>query len=236
MMNKIIVTIPAGGRGERLRPITDYIPKPMIPFGNNEKPVLEHIIEWIKKFRINDFVLLVGYKHRQIMNYFRDGDRWGINIKYSIDDAKYKGTGGSLLKAYLNGLFEKFDYVLVWYGDIVADVNIWDLINLHKEKEAEFTIVAVKNYRLPVGLIEVKNDNKIIKVEEKPILNKFVGIGIILFSYNVLSYLKELNKTTFDLAKDFIPFLLRKNIKGYIYQHNGWWIDVGEGLKHYYRG
>lgn len=222
---KCVAAIPAGGRGKRLRPITDYIPKPMLPFGDDEKPVLEHIIEWIKKFGIKDFVLLVGYKHKQIINYFRDGDRWGVNIRYSVDDEKYKGTGGALLKAYKNELFDGFSHVLVWYGDIIANVNIKNLIDEHEKDSCDVTIVATKNYRLPVGVLEV-SDDRVTKIVEKPLLDKLVGIGIFVFNHNILRYLERIG-SDFDMSYHYLPYLLRIGVKIKVYKHDEWWVDMG---------
>ena len=224
---KCVAAILAGGRGIRLRPITDYIPKPMLPFGDDEKPVLEHIIEWIKSFGIRDFVLLVGYKYKQIVNYFRDGDRWDVNIRYSVDDDKHKGTGGALLKAHKNRLFDEFEHVLVWYGDIIAKVNVKDLMNKHEKEKCDVTIVATKKYRLPVGLLKV-SDSIVTQVLEKPVLNEFVGIGIFVFNRSILNYLENVRvrKTSCDIAVDFLPLLLEKNMVIKVYQCDEW-LDVG---------
>ncbi|MDI3501384.1 MAG: mannose-phosphate guanylyltransferase [Thermoanaerobacter sp.] len=225
----VVAAILAGGRGERLRPITDYIPKPMIPVGEEEKPVLEHIIEWIKSFGVKDFVLLVGYRYKQIVNYFRDGDRWNITIRYSVDDDKYKGTGGALLKAYENGLFESFDHILVWYGDVIAKVDVKDLINRHEKEKCDVTIVATKNYRLPVGILNVSDDS-VTEVIEKPVLDKFVGMGIFVFSYEVFEYLKQIG-FNFDISYHYLPFLLQnKNIIVKVYPYTGWWVDIGQSI------
>ncbi|HID04825.1 MAG TPA: nucleotidyltransferase family protein, partial [Aigarchaeota archaeon] len=105
-MNSIVAAILAGGEGRRFRPYTDLIPKPMVPLGAEEKPLLEYIVNWLAGFGITKFVFLVGYRWRQVANYFGDGFRWGVKIDYSVDDDKYTNTGGALAKALMNGLLD----------------------------------------------------------------------------------------------------------------------------------
>ncbi|MEM2875911.1 MAG: sugar phosphate nucleotidyltransferase, partial [Candidatus Bathyarchaeia archaeon] len=85
-----------GGPGKRLRPITYYFQKSMIPIGRRQKPLLEYIVRLFKYYDIKDLTLLVGYKSEQIVNYFDDGDRLGLRITYVKDDEKLRGTGGVL--------------------------------------------------------------------------------------------------------------------------------------------
>ena len=94
----------------------------MIPVGPEEKPLLEHIMRWLSKRGVGDIVLLVGYRWRQVSNYFGDGAGWGVRTKYSIDTEEYKGTGGALLNTWRQGLLSG-NNLLVWYGDILAPVS-----------------------------------------------------------------------------------------------------------------
>src|SRR3989337_1124246 len=87
----------AGGKGERLRPLTADRPKQMVPVG--DKPLLEHQIRWMRREGITDVVLLCGYRHEAIRDYFGDGDRWGLRITYSIEDEPL-GRGGALKKGF----------------------------------------------------------------------------------------------------------------------------------------
>jgi len=99
----ITAVILAGGEGKRFKPYTDIFPKPMFPIGLGEKPLLDIIVNWIKSFGIKDYVFLVGYRWRYIYNYFRNGETFSVNIKYSLDDEEYSNTGGALLKAFKKG-------------------------------------------------------------------------------------------------------------------------------------
>ncbi len=114
----VCAAILAGGKGSRFKPFTDIIPKPLMPIGEDERPILEYIIAWIASYKLKRVVLLVGYKWKQIRNYFGHGERYGVRIEYSVDDAEYSGTGGALLKAYKSGLLRGCRHVLVWYGEI----------------------------------------------------------------------------------------------------------------------
>ena len=89
----------AGGMGTRFRPLTNYVQKCMIPIGDKEKPILEYIIKLYKYHKINDLVLLVGYKFLQIENYFDRGERFGVNLNYIEDKPGWKGSANALLNA-----------------------------------------------------------------------------------------------------------------------------------------
>jgi len=115
------VLILCGGKGTRLRPLTKTIPKPMLEFGG--KPFLEYLIEYYKKNDIKDFILAVGYLKEQIVEYFGNGKKFGVNIKYSFEE-KPLGTGGAVYNAkkYLKGNF------IVVNGDTFTDFEPKDLL------------------------------------------------------------------------------------------------------------
>ncbi len=216
----------AGGKGTRFRPYTDILAKPMMPIGESEKPLLEHIITWLSRHGVKDIILLIGHHGNQIINYFRDGDRWGVNIKYSKDDDGYSGTGGSLLKAYEAGLIGDNDTVLIWYGDIIAKLNVSDLIEKHRSKKADATIVVAMKYQLPVGVAEISGDD-IIRLVEKPWYPVKATIGVLVVESRVLSGVKGILGRSFDIMSDLVPFMIQKNMKIKAYEYNGPWYDVG---------
>ncbi len=224
---KIKAVILAGGEGTRFKPYTDMIPKPMLPLGYLEKPVLEYIIEWINCKGLEEVVILGGYKWRQIFNYFRHGDRHNIHIKYSIDDDQYKGTGGALIKAYKNGLFDNAEALLVWYGDILAPVNITELIHFFKESKADAILTVSKKYKIPVGTIKINEQGYVTQVEEKPSLPIMITIGVFLIATDILANAEDRLGKRFDLMADFFPDILKqgRTIKAYV--HKGWWVDLG---------
>lgn len=217
----------AGGRGTRFHPYTELFPKPMIPVGEEEKPVLEYIVDWLVSHGIRDIVLLVGHRWRYIYNYFGDGSRFGAKIKYSLDEEEgYINTGGAILKAVRKGLVaERF---IIWYGDILATVDLKDLLEYHASKNSDITLVVTSRYKLPVGVAELGNDMSIRNLVEKPEINIYatVGIGVAergVFEGDVESVLGK----GFDFMGDFVPFLIKagRRIHAYIYKDE-WW-DVG---------
>lgn len=224
-MPTIIAAILAGGEGTRFRPYTEIIPKPMIPLGPEEKPILEYIVSWIAGHGIRDIVLLVGYRWRQIANYFHDGARWGVGIRYSIDDERYHGTGGSLVKARRSGLLNA-DTILVWYGDILAPLDIHALLAKHENSRAQATLVLADRYQVPVGVARLEGDD-IIELREKPWLPIHVTIGVLALNPSILDQAANELGTSFDIMADLIPWMIRQGMKVKAYIHQGPWYDVG---------
>ncbi len=214
----------AGGKGTRFHPYTEIIPKPLIPLGSEEKPILEYIVCWLARHGVSDIVLLLGHRWRSIVNYFGCGGRWGVRIRYSIDDDKYSNTGGALLKAYERGLLN--GTTIVWYGDIMAPLNLEDLLSVHQGSGAAATIVVAARYRVPVGVAVVR-DGYIAELREKPWLDMNVTIGILALEPSVLREAGEELGTRFDIMGDMIPWMLRRGypVKAYVY--GGPWWDVG---------
>jgi mannose-1-phosphate guanylyltransferase len=229
-MVRIVAAILAGGEGTRFRPYTDIIPKPMIPIGPEEKPILEYIVKWLKRFGITDIVMLVGYRWKQIKNYFGDGLRFGVHIKYSVDTDEYRGTGGAILNAYKNGSL-KGDVVLVWYGDIVAPINVKNLVDMHVERVADAVIAVADKYKVPVGVAKIEGD-RVVGFEEKPWLNIYVSIAILTISSKVLEKAEDALGKSFDIMGDLIPWMISRNYRVYAYIYKGPWYDIG-GMDQY---
>ncbi len=128
----------AGGLGTRLQPYTFFIPKPMLPLGN--KPLLEHIIEWLKNDENNfdDIIICVSYLHRTIEDYFEDGKRFGIRIEYARSDRPL-ATAGQLLTA------KKFidDRFVCVYGDSIYEFPLTEMINEHDRLGAFISMALV---------------------------------------------------------------------------------------------
>ena len=131
-MNKIKGIVLCGGKGTRLRPLTYYVQKTMVPIGVKQKPLLEYVVRLFKFHGIKDLVFLVNYKSEQIINYFEDGSRFGVNISYVEDDPNSKGTGGAVLTSYESKAVNDKDILLVYYGDILTNMDLTELINFHK--------------------------------------------------------------------------------------------------------
>lgn len=217
-----------GGEGSRLRPLTYYFQKVMIPIGKTQKPLLEYIINLFVKNGVNDVVLLVGYKAEQIINYFDGGKRFEANIQYVKDNPNLVGTGGALINAYLKEKLSKEDNILLYYGDILSNIDISSMYKKHKVAKAIATIAITRKYQVRVGIADLEND-KIVGLKEKPVLDLPVTIGVVILDGKVLELLETLSKRkrNLDIMGDLIPFLIRRGESINAYFHNSFWYDVG---------
>ncbi len=217
-----------GGEGSRLRPLTYYFQKVMIPIGKTQKPLLEYIINLFVKNGVNDVVLLVGYKAEQIINYFDSGKRFEANIQYVKDNPDFVGTGSAVMNAYLKEKISKEDNILLYYGDILSNIDISSMYKKHKITKASATIAITRKYQVRVGIANLEDD-RIIGLKEKPVLDLPVTIGVIILDGKVLEMLETLSKRkrNFDIMGDLIPSLLRSGESVNAYFHDSFWYDVG---------
>ncbi len=234
LKHKVKGVILCGGEGKRLRPLTYYFQKTMIPIGVSQKPLLEYIVKLMRHHNIRDIVLLVGYKYEQITNYFGDGSRFNVRLTYVLDDPDMKGTGGALLNAYLKGVFEDIDTLMIYYGDILSNINLSRMLEEHWRNSALATLAVATKYQIPVGVAKLDDNNRIIDIVEKPWLDIPVGIGILALEYKALDKLKELSheKKDIDIMGDLLPKLVRENEPVHAYKHDGFWLDVGSTEKY----
>jgi mannose-1-phosphate guanylyltransferase len=227
--------IMAGGMGTRFRPLTNYFQKCMIPIGDMEKPILEYIVKLYRYHDIRDLILLVGYKYLQIQNYFDHGERFDVSLQYVIDKPQRKGSANALLNAYDEGALTEDDTLIVYYGDIVSNINLKNMLKNHKESKALATVALATGFNVNVGTAEVK-DNWIEGFIEKPRLNTPVSIGIIILEGEVLRYMQELYNDgqfeSFDLMGDVIQYLVNKKEKVAAHLTDSFWYDVGSMEKY----
>jgi mannose-1-phosphate guanylyltransferase len=202
----------------------------MFPIGNKEKPILEYIISLFSYYKIKDLTILTGYKSQQISNYFNNGDRFGVKIKYVLDKPDQKGSANAILNAYDRGIINKQDTLIVYYGDILSNINLTDIVEHHKEKGAIATVALSKGFKVNVGT--AKMEGVWIKgFEEKPTLETPVSIGIVVLSGSALSEMlnlyNEAQFVNFDLMGDVIQYFVKtgRKITGYI--TDAFWYDIG---------
>jgi mannose-1-phosphate guanylyltransferase len=171
MTGNMKAVILAGGLGTRLQPYTFFIPKPMLPLGN--KPLLEHIIEWLKDAGIDEIVVCVSYLHRTIEDYFEDGGRFGVEIEYTRSERPL-ATAGQLKTAekLLDGSF------VCVYGDSVYEFKLSKMLRQHKESKA-FVTMALLQYstKLKYGFIDVNGQDRVTEWREKPVISGLINIG-----------------------------------------------------------
>ena len=218
----------AAGEGTRLKPLTNNIPKVMLLV--DEKPVLEHNINLLVKHKIRDIAINLYYLPKKIKKYFKNGKNWGINIFYS-EEKKILGTAGAL-KNLSNFLDSSF---VVVYGDVISNVNISEMIEFHKKKGCMATIALYEEKENPQakGLVEIDDNQKILKFIEKP-ENPPINLanaGIYIFEPEILDFIPE-NKF-FDCGHDLFPLLIsnKKYIYGYLLKDE-YLIDIGT-IKNY---
>ena len=208
----------AGGRGKRLRPITDYIPKPLIPINNI--PIIEWQIKYLKKFDISEVIICSGYKTEMIESYLKK-KKLGIKINFSIEN-KPLGTGGAIKKA---GKKIKDNSFLVINGDILTRVDFRAMLDFHVEHKAEMS-VAVRRHetQIPYGVIETE-DERITQVLEKPIVNHFINAGIYLLNPAVFKLIPE--NDSYDMP-ELINRLINDGRTVISFPVREYWLDIGQ--------
>ena len=198
----------AGGRGKRLRPITDYVPKPLIPIKNI--PIIEWQIKYLKKFGISEIIVCSGYKTKMIENYLNN-KKLGIKITFSVED-KPLGTGGAIKKA---GKKIKDRSFLVINGDTITNIDLKKLI---KKNNA----IAAIQLRTKFGILQTDKD-KIMKFDEKKeIENLWMNAGIYHLNKETL---KEL-PTVGDIEKTLFPDYAKKEKLSTIKFTNSKWYSI----------
>ena len=220
----------AGGEGSRLRPLTIRRPKPMVPIAG--KPVMEHILNLLKRHGITDVVVTVQYLASNIEDYFGNGSQMGMHITYSREDVPL-GTAGSVKNAE-GQLTEPF---LVISGDALTDYNLTDIIRYHQEKKAlaTLTLAHVPN-PLEYGVIITNEGGHITQFLEKPswgeVFSDTINTGIYVLDPQIFTYFEK--DKPYDFSQELFPYMLRKGDPIYGYIATGYWCDVGN-LSEYMR-
>lgn len=222
-VNKVTkAIIMVGGKGTRLRPYTYEMPKVLLPIQG--KPMLLHVIEMLKSHGVVDIVLAIRYKGEQIKEYFGDGSRFGVKIRY-VKETKPLGTAGPLrlAKKYLDDTF-----FLVW-GDILSDVDLSDFMHFHKNNEGLATIALttvddVSRY----GVASLKG-SQIIGFVEKPkkedAPSNLINSGLALLEPEIIE--KYVPKKGAAMVETDVYPKLAKEGKLYGYPFEGQWLDTG---------
>lgn len=214
-----------GGQGRRLKPLTDYFQKTMIPIGPRRRPLLEYVVRLLVWHRLKEITLLTGYRSEQIENYFGDGSRFGARIFYSHDTQSSSGSANALAMALESRKFGEFENLVVYYGDVLSDLNVTSLLKAHNAKKPAVTLVLSRNYSLPVGVADVQ-DGYVSSFREKPSMSLNVTIGCMVITKRALLQLSELRGRS-DLMTHFIPQLIASREKVAAFYVDDWWYDVG---------
>mgnify|MGYP000579576244 CR=1 FL=1 len=215
--------IMSGGFGTRLRPLTCNIPKPMVPMVN--KPMMEHIVNLLKKHGITEILATLFYQSDIITSYFGDGENFGVKMNYKKAEADY-GTAGSVRNA-AEFLDKRF---IIISGDVLTDFDLTKAIAFHEEKKAKATIVLTRAKNpLQFGVVITNNEGKITRFLEKPswgeVFSDTINTGIYIMEPEILQLIPY--QKDFDFSKNLFPHLLEKNMGLYGYVAEGYWRDIG---------
>ena len=212
------VVVMAGGKGSRLRPLTDSTPKPLLKIG--DKPILEHNIHRISLYGMDDLWISVNYLGEQIEEYFGNGNHKNLNINYVWEEEPL-GTIGSVSK------IDNFihDYVLVTNSDILTNLNYEDFFLRFKEENADFAVVTIPyKVNVPYAVLETTNGH-VMSLKEKPTYTYYSNGGIYLMKREVTEHIP---KDTFFDTTDLMEQLITEGKKVLSYPLNGYWLDIGK--------
>ena len=199
----------AGGRGKRLKPITDYIPKPLIPINNI--PIIEWQIKYLKKFNIKEFIICTGYKTEQIENFLEAKNNLGVKISFSIEKTPL-GTGGAIKK--ISSLIKNNTFMVI-NGDVITNIDI------EKMKNKVNSIAAIP-LKTKFGIINTKDDKITEFHEKREILNLWMNAGIYHLSKKVFGDLPKNG----DIEKTVFPKYAKNNELFNVKFENATWYSI----------
>jgi len=217
--------IMAGGFGTRLKPLTINRPKPMVPVAN--RPIMEHIVELLKKHGITDLISILYFQPEQITSYFGDGSAFGVRMQYVTADADY-GTAGAVRNA--ESLIGR-EPIIIISGDVLTDFDLGAAIAQHKARGAEATI-ALTSVENPLAygiVIADPHSGRIERFLEKPtwgeVFSDTVNTGIYILEPEALMRVPV--RTNYDFSKDLFPKMLKEGAKLFGHIAHGYWRDIG---------
>ncbi|MBI4186934.1 MAG: NDP-sugar synthase [Chloroflexi bacterium] len=217
-----------GGEGTRLRPLTYYTPKAMVPVLNH--PFLEHTMAYLGKHGIGDIILAVSYIPEAIQGYFGDGGDRGVRLTYSVEDTPL-GTAGAIKNAeqHLDGTF------VVLNGDIFTDIDIADMLAFHRRRRAKVTMaLAWVDNPCAFGMIDADSEGRVGCFTEKPspeqVTSQWINAGIYILEPEILEHVPANTPHMFE--KELFPLLLERGEPIYGYASRGYWIDMGTPAKY----
>ncbi|GBD30474.1 D-glycero-alpha-D-manno-heptose 1-phosphate guanylyltransferase [bacterium HR32] len=174
----------AGGKGERLRPYTQDRPKPMVEILGI--PILGYQIEWLRSQGVTDVVVACGYRHEVIQDYFDDGRKLGVRIRYSVESEPL-GRGGALKQAL--ALVEG-EVCVATNGDVITNVPLREVVEQHRRRGDVATLV-LSPFVSPYGIVDVTDDDRITGFHEKPELPYWINAGIYVLDRSVRDLLPD---------------------------------------------
>ena len=209
----------AGGEGKRLRPLTEKTPKSLLKVG--EKPIIEHNVDRLVQVGIKNMHISINYLGEQLENYFGNGSKKNINIKY-IKETKPMGTIGSILLA---DNFEHDD-ILVMNSDLLTNIDFTDFYKTFRASNADMAVAATTySIDVPYAVLEIDMQQRVRSLKEKPRYTYFSNAGIYLLKKNVLNLIP---KNAFFHITDLMDKVLAMDMKLITFPINGYWLDIGK--------
>ncbi len=213
----------AAGEGRRLRPLTDHLPKPMLPVAG--RPLLEHIIVHLRDCGLTELAVNLYHLPGAVIDYFGDGSRWGIQLRYSVEERLLGSAGGvKRLQAFFDDTF------VVFYGDLLTWTDLRPMINLHRQAGVMATMGL---YRVPDpwnrGIVQLDEAQNIVRFAEKPpreqVFSNLANAGIYVLEPEVLDRIPP--EQMYDFGHDVFPGMLRESIRIAGYVIEDLLIDIG---------
>lgn len=214
----IDAVIMAGGRGERLRPLTDTTPKPLLKVG--DKPIIEHTMNRLRQFGVDDFWVSINYLGKQIEDYCGNGKEKNISIQYVCEDEPL-GTIGAVSK------ITNFahNYILIINSDVLTNLDFEHFFLDFLNKDADFSVVTIPYLvNVPYAVLETSNGH-VMSFKEKPTYTYYSNGGIYLIKKSVIQFIP---KNSFYNTTDLMEQLIKGGKKVISYPLNGYWIDIGK--------
>lgn len=214
----IDAVIMAGGRGQRLKPLTDSIPKPLLKIGN--KAIMEHNLDRLALFGIDDFWVSVKYLGEKIEDYFGDGKEKNIKIEYVWENEPLGTIGAvSQIKNF------EHDYVLVTNSDLLTNIDYEQFFLEFINQDADLAVLTIPyQVNIPYAVLET-NSGTVKSFKEKPTYTYYSNGGVYLIKKEMLKFIPE--NAFFD-APDLMQVLIDKNLKVISFPFSGYWLDVGK--------
>ncbi len=211
------VIIMAGGKGTRLSPLTKTTPKPLLLVQN--KPIIQNIIENLRESGFNNIYLSLHYKAQNFIEYFGNGERFGIKISYLVEK-KPLGTAGCLTLLKKNPITKN---IMVVNGDILTMMNFAQFLKFHNKTKKLISICGAEHHiEVPYATLSI-DDDKLIEISEKPTIKHYINAGIYLLSMDVIKKMQKGIKI--DMPDLLSPYIKKKEISVYpLYED---WIDIG---------
>ncbi len=206
----------AGGKGERLRPLTDDRPKAMVELDG--RPLIDYHLAWLREEGVTDVILLCGYRAEVLQEYCQDGRRWGLSIGYNVEDEPL-GRGGAL-KAGFALAPNTEDVFIATNGDVLTNQSLSPLLSYHKEKAATATIM-VTPLNSPYGIIDIRDGGGVASFREKPELPFWINAGVYVLSREFFTLLPDVG----DHETSTFPQLATEN-RMYAFKSTAFWKSV----------